>query len=50
MPPVAAVLRTLGASVPIGMLRTGLPATARPTGWVEPTPFLVDWAAELGTG
>lgn len=50
VPPVAAVLRTLGASVPIGMLRTGIPATARPNGWIEPTPFLVDWAAELGTG
>lgn len=48
VPPVAAVLRTLGAAVPAGLQRSGVPAGGRPGAWIEPTPYLVDWAAELG--
>lgn len=48
VPPVAAVLRSLGASVPGDQLRTRVPAGERSDGWVELTPHVVNWAAELG--
>lgn len=50
VPPVAAVLRALGATVPGDLLRTAIPAGGPPQGWVEGTPYLVDWAAELPGG
>lgn len=52
VPPVAAVLRALGATVPGDLARVPLdagdaggPARA----WLEPAPRLLDWAGELGT-
>lgn len=50
VPPVAAVLRALGATVPGDLLRTAIPPGGAPQGWVEATPYLVDWAAELPAG
>ncbi|MEX0659081.1 MAG: asparaginase [Egibacteraceae bacterium] len=49
-PPVAAVLRALGATVPGDLLRTAIPPAGQPQGWVEATPYVVDWAAELPAG
>lgn len=46
-PPVAAVLRALGATVPADLARVPVPGRAR--AWLEPAPRLLDWAAELGT-
>lgn len=52
--PAAAVLRALGATVPARLMRApyppGRPAGPPPGAWLEPTPYLADWAAELGTG
>ncbi|HVM00073.1 MAG TPA: asparaginase [Egibacteraceae bacterium] len=49
VPPVAAVLRALGATVPGALLRTPLPPGGAPArAWLEPAPRLVDWAAETG--
>lgn len=50
VPPVAAVLRALGATVPGDLLRTAIPPAGQPQGWVEATPYVVDWAAELPAG
>lgn len=49
VPPVAAVLRALGADVPGDLLRSPAPAGRDGQAWIEPDPRLVDWAAELGT-
>lgn len=50
VPPVAAVLRALGATVPGDLLRAPIPAGGQVHGWVEATPSVVDWAAELPRG
>lgn len=55
VPPVAAILRALGATVPGDLART--PVDARGSGdagrsapaWLEPAPRLLDWASELGS-
>jgi len=45
-PPVAAVLRALGATVPADVARVPVPGRAQ--AWLEPAPRLLHWAAELG--
>lgn len=49
VPPVAAVLRALGATVPGDLARVPVDAGGAARAWLEPAPRLLDWAGELGT-
>lgn len=49
VPPVAAVLRALGATVPGDLVRVPIDAESPADAWLEPAPRLLDWAGELDT-